>query len=261
MFGPSNEFITVIVPVFNEGAKIVDNLDLLISEIENSFNRFEILVVSDGSTDETNVKVFQFKVPGLRLVAIDKNQGKGAAVRRGLMEAKGDYIFFIDGGMELHPKELRIFFGLMHLYEADIVVGSKRHPQSKIEYPWFRKLLSYLYQRLIKKLFNVNVTDTQVGMKLFRRDVIRSVLPMLKIDRYGFDLEILSLAALMGYDNVLEAPVQLDYFSKNRRNIVLELFHVFRIGMSLVRETFQLYGRIRRVRKEMLAHKEQLQAN
>ena len=252
MAGSSNELITVIVPVFNEGVRIIENLDLLISEIEGHFRKFEILVVSDGSTDETNYKVFQFKYPGLRLLMTDKNLGKGAAIRKGFMEAQGDYIFFIDGGMELHPKELPVFFGLMNLYKADIVVASKRHPQSKVFYPWYRKILSACFQMLIRQLFNVDITDTQVGMKLFRREVITAVAPMLKTDRYGFDLEVLSLASMLGYNKVLEAPVQLDYFAKNHRSIFSEMWHVFRVGMSLLFDTYRLHRRIRILRREVV---------
>jgi glycosyltransferase involved in cell wall biosynthesis len=251
MAKPAEQLISVIVPVFNEGDRIVDNLELLISEIEDHFTQFEILVISDGSTDETNAKVFQFKYPGLRLIPFVRNQGKGAAIRKGFEEAKGDFIFFIDGGMELHPKELRIFFGLMSLYEADIVLGSKRHPQSKIYYPAFRRFLSRVYQKIIKTLFKVDVTDTQVGMKLFRREVVQSVLPFLKVDRYGFDLEILSLASLFGFKKMLEAPVQMDYFSKNPRPFVLELVHVFKVGLSLLKDTLKLYLRIREIRSHL----------
>lgn len=246
----TDQLISVIVPVFNEGARIVDNLELLISEIEEYFTRFEILVISDGSTDDTNSKVFQFKYPGLRLIPFVKNQGKGAAIRKGFDQAKGDFIFFIDGGMELHPKELRIFFGLMRLYNADIVLGSKRHPQSKVHYPGFRRLLSWIYQKMIKAMFHVDVTDTQVGMKLFRRDVAQAVLPFLQVDRYGFDLEILSLASMMGFNKMLEAPIQMDYFSKNQRALPLELMHVFKVGLSLMKDTIALYFRIREIRKQ-----------
>lgn len=251
MFTQSDQLISVIVPVFNEGARIQDNLELLIDEIEDHFARFEILVISDGSTDDTNSKVFQFKYPGLRLIPFVKNQGKGAAVRKGFEQAQGDYIFFIDGGMELHPKELKIFFGLMRLYEADIVIGSKRHPQSKIYYPLLRRILSRIYQKLIKTLFKVDVTDTQVGMKLFRKEVVESVLPFLQVNRYGFDLEILSLASLFGYRKMLEAPITMEYFSKNRRAFPLELIHIFKVGSSLMKDTLSLYFRIRGIKAHM----------
>jgi glycosyltransferase involved in cell wall biosynthesis len=240
--------VSVIVPVFNEATRIIDNLDLLISEIEDVFENFEILVVSDGSKDGTNYRVFQFQYPGMRLLVNGENMGKGAAVRRGFQEAKGEYIFFIDGGMELHPKELRIFAGIMELYDADMVIGSKRHPQSQVEYPWFRQLLSYIYQLIIRRLFDVNVTDTQVGIKLFRRRVIDAIVDDLKINRYGFDLEILSLAAFRGYKNILEAPIRMDYFAKNRRSLRFELWHVFRVGLSLMNDTWKLYKRIQKLK-------------
>jgi glycosyltransferase involved in cell wall biosynthesis len=245
----SNSLISVIVPVFNEAPNIIDNLRLLIAEIEEYFPQFEILIVSDGSTDDTNLRVARFHDPHVRLVAMERNKGKGHAVRAGFREAQGDYIFFIDGGMELHPSEIRIFLGLMALYEADIVIGSKRHPQSQVYYPWFRKILSWLFQRVVHVLFDVDVTDTQVGLKLFRRDVITAVLPDLRIDRYGFDLELLTLAKLKGFGRMLEAPIRLDYFLRNRRAGPVEFAHVFRIGLTLAADTLKLYGRVRAIKR------------
>jgi glycosyltransferase involved in cell wall biosynthesis len=246
----SNSFLSIIVPVFNEEHKIIDNLDLLIGEIEEYFTKFEILVVSDGSTDETNLRVFSFRHPDVKLIVVEKNKGKGHAVRTGFSRAKGDFILFIDGGMELHPREIKIFVGLMSLYEADIVIGSKRHPQSDVEYPWYRKFLSYIYQVLVRFLFSVDVTDTQVGIKLFRREVIDAILPNLRIDRYGFDLEILSLAKIYGYGKMLEAPVRLDYFGQGKRFLLKDLAHVFRIGLNLLGDTWNLYRRLSRIRKQ-----------
>lgn len=236
--------------MFNEANNIVDNLDLLINEIEEYVPRFEILVVSDGSTDETNLKVFSFRHPNVKLVVVGENLGKGNAVRTGFKRAEGDYILFIDGGMELHPREIKIFIGLMALYQADIVIGSKRHPQSNVVYPWYRKFLSYCFQILIHQLFRIDVTDTQVGLKLFRKPVIDAILPHLRIDRYGFDLEILCLAKAFGFGTMLEAPVRLDYFSRNQRFIATDLAHVLRVGLSLIRDTFKLARRLRQLERE-----------
>jgi glycosyltransferase involved in cell wall biosynthesis len=244
-----DSLISVIVPVFNEATNIVGNLRLLIGEVGACVPRFEVLIVSDGSTDETNARVSAFDDARVRLVAIPYNMGKGHAVRTGLREARGDYLFLIDGGMELHPSEIRIFLGLMSLYDADIVIGSKRHPQSQVHYPWFRKLLSWIFQRLVHFLFDIDVTDTQVGLKLFRRDVITAVLPELRIDRYGFDLEMLTLAKARGFSRMLEAPIRMDYFLKNQRALPLEVIHVFRIGLTLVGDTFRLYGRMREIKR------------
>ena len=239
--------LSIIVPVFNEAAHIAANLDLLVSELEVDFPHFEVLVVSDGSTDGTNAKVFAFRDERIQLLISPKNSGKGHAVRRGFQRAMGDYVLFIDGGMELHPKSIRILLSLMNETGADIVVGSKRHPDSKVHYPWYRRLLSRIYQSWIKFLFDVDITDTQVGLKLFRKSVITAVLPDLRIDRYGFDLEILTLARYRGFSKVVEAPVQMDYFLRNRRALPLELAHIFKVGLSLVGDTLKLHRRIRRM--------------
>ena len=246
----SHAVVSVVVPVFNEAAKIIDNLDLLISEIEDHFLQFEIIVVSDGSTDGTNLTLARFQDPNVRFKIVSQNQGKGHAVREGFKEARGDYIFFIDGGMELHPKELKIFIGLMSLYNADIVIGSKRHPQSRVFYPWYRRFLSALFQKLIHLLFKIDVSDTQVGIKLFKRQVLQDVLPHLEINRYGFDLEILSLANMFGHTEILEAPIRLDYFVQSR-NIVRDLTHVVKVGTSLLVDTIKLYFKLKKLRSQL----------
>lgn len=242
--------VSIVVPVFNEADNIVSNLDLLISEIEDVLPQFEIIVVSDGSTDETNLKVVSFRHPGIQLVATPENKGKGHAVRTGFQKAKGHYILFIDGGMELHPQEIRIFVGLINLYKADIVIGSKRHPQSRVDYPWYRKFLSFLFQLIVRSLFNIDVTDTQVGIKIFRRPVLEAILPHLEINRYGFDLELLSLAKVFGFGHILEAPVRLDYFNTNSRPVTQDILHVIRVGFSLLNDTWLLYLRMKELKKQ-----------
>ncbi len=236
--------LSVVVPVFNEAENIVKNLDFLISEVEPYFLNYEILVVNDGSTDATTQVLQGYSRPKVRIINIPQNRGKGNAVREGFRQASGDYILFIDGGMELHPREIRVFLVLMALYNADVVLGSKRHPQSKVDYPALRRFLSLIYQKLVKRLFGLDVTDTQVGIKLFRREVIQAILPSLRIDRYGFDLEILALAKNKGFDVFLEAPIQLDYFDFNSRSGPRELLHILKVGYTVLQDTFRLYRRL-----------------
>lgn len=242
--------ISIVVPVFNEANSIKNNIQLLIDQIKDHFEDFEIIIVSDGSTDNTINELMSLKTNNLQVIELTKNVGKGAAIRKGFSVATGDFLFFVDGGMEIHPKELRIFIGLMLLYKVDIVVGSKRHPQSQIKYPLYRRFLSWIFQILVRGAFDINVTDSQVGMKLFRKDVIMSILPFLEIDRYGFDLELLILSRILGYDQILEAPVRLDYFMKNKKNMFFDLIHVIKVGRSLLSDTIKLFIKVRKIKNE-----------
>ena len=246
----TTDLLSVVVPVFNEDAHIVANLERLIAEVEPAFARYEIIVVSDGSTDGTAERLKAFAHRTVHAVFIEKNSGKGSAVRAGFAKATGRYLLFIDGGMEIHPREVRVFVGLMGVYDADVILGSKRHPQSRVAYPWYRAALSWCFQRLVRRLFALDVTDTQVGIKLFRREVIDAILPLLEINRYGFDLEMLTLAKLKGFDRMIEAPIRLDYFDRGDRLVIADLWHVLRVGLSLVGDTYRLWRRIRRLRRE-----------
>ena len=92
---------------------------------------------------------------------------------------------------------------------ADVMIGSKRHPASKVEYPWQRKIVSVIYQLLVRILFGLKVRDTQVGIKFFRRQVLEKVMPRLVVKAFAFDIEILSVAKMLGYNRIFEAPVEL----------------------------------------------------
>lgn len=237
--------ISVVVPVFNEAPRIRANLEMLVAELEPNFRSYEILVVSDGSTDGTEREISAMDHPFIRLLALPDNTGKGHAVRCGLREARGDYVFFIDGDMELHPRELRIFMGLMALYDVDAVIGSKRHPQSQVYYPWYRRALSAGFQQLVRAAFDIHITDTQVGMKLFKRQLVQAVVDELRIDRYGFDLELLVLAKRHGFTKVLEAPITLEYRLGGEKGSVADLVHVLRVGTSILGDTVRLRQRLK----------------
>jgi hypothetical protein len=113
--------------------------------------------------------------------------------------------------MELDPANIKGFIELMQTSGCDAVIGSKRHPMSKVAYPKFRRLQSAVYQLLVRLLFNLNVRDTQTGLKLFRRQVLADAVPLLAIKKFAFDLELLVVARQLGYRKVCEAPIVLDY--------------------------------------------------
>ena len=144
-------------------------------------------------------------------MAYERNLGKGYALRTGSAVARGKYVAWVDSDMDLDPAGLWDFLELARKRDLDAVVGSKRHPDSVVSYPTRRRLYSWLYQQLVRALFRLDVRDTQVGMKLFRREVLEEVMPVVLVKRYAFDLEILAVARSFGFVRIAEAPIRLDY--------------------------------------------------
>ncbi|KXK09384.1 MAG: Undecaprenyl-phosphate mannosyltransferase [Microgenomates bacterium OLB23] len=126
-------------------------------------------------------------------------------------KARGDYVVFIDAGLEIDPNGISMLLEHMEWYDADIIVGSKRHPASQVHYNWSRKILSYGYYYIVKLLFGLNIKDTQAGIKIYRKQVLRAVLPRLVEKRFAGDLEILVVAKKYGFTRIYEAPIKLDY--------------------------------------------------
>src|SRR3989344_17206 len=151
------------------------------------------------------------KIPKVKVLAYNKNQGKSYAIRLGMREAKGDYVMFLDAGCRFDPNGISMLLEHMEWYNADIIVGSKRHPASQVNYPLMRKVLSYGYYYIVKFLFGINVKDTQAGIKIYKKKVLQRVLPRLLEKKFAGDLEILVVAQLFGFKRIYEAPIKLDY--------------------------------------------------
>jgi glycosyltransferase involved in cell wall biosynthesis len=147
------------------------------------------------------------------------NIGKGFALSCGVDQSVGELVTFIDADMELDPANIKGFINLMEARNCDAVIGSKRHPDSKVAYPRFRRFQSGIYQLLVRILFNLDVRDSQTGLKLFRRQVLREALPLLAIKQFAFDLELLIVARQLGYRNIVEAPISLDYQFESTVNL------------------------------------------
>lgn len=202
--------LSVVLPCHNAGAGLRLVLGDLLEELE-FVDSYEIIVVSDGSTDDTVRIAEEFSSDDLRVLHYPTRGGKGYALQVGLTEARGRYVAFVDADGDIGPEAIRPFLTIMKLYEPDIVLGSKRHPLSEVYYPPMRRLMSWTYHWLARLLFRVKVRDTQTGLKLVRRDVLAAVLPRLFEKRYAFDLELLVAARSLGYKRVFEAPIRINY--------------------------------------------------
>lgn len=172
---------------------------------------YEIIVVIDGYLDRSMERAKKVRSKKIHVIGYKPNYGKGFAVRFGMAQAKGDIVAFIDSGMDLNPNGISMLLEHFEWYNADIIVGSKLHPVSKVNYPWQRKILSFGYRVIVKLLFGLSIRDTQVGMKFFRRKVLDDVLPRLLVKTYAFDIEMLSVAYRLGYRRIYEAPIELEF--------------------------------------------------
>jgi glycosyltransferase involved in cell wall biosynthesis len=140
-----------------------------------------------------------------------QNQGKGFAVAFGVAQARGKLVGWLDSDLDIDPVAIVDAVRCFERAEIDAAIGSKRHADSQVSYPMIRRLYSWAYQQLVRTLFRLDVRDTQVGAKVFRREMLTTVTPLLLVKRYAFDLEVLAVGAEFGFDRITEVPVSLNY--------------------------------------------------
>ena len=200
--------VSVVIPAYNEAARIERCVHEVHETMTASGAAFEIVVVDDGSYDETLTlaRLAAEKLPEVRVVGYPENLGKGYALVEGARDARGDLVLFVDADLEVHPRQLALLYGVLIGLDADVVIGSKLHPSSTIDYPLKRRILSAGYYLFVRLLFRLPVRDTQTGLKLYKAEVLRRVAGRLLVKRFAFDLEALANAHRLGY-RIAEAPV------------------------------------------------------
>lgn len=203
------KLLSLVVPTYRQERSIVGNVRELEDTLESLQIPFEIIVVVDGYIDKSYELLKKISSKRIRILGYEKNHGKGHAVRYGMLQAKGEVIGFIDAGMDIDPTGISMLLNHMIWYDADIIVGSKLHPVSQVEYPPFRKLLSWGYRSITRTLFGLRVRDTQVGIKLYKREVVEKVFPKLLVKQFAFDVETLAVAYAIGFKRIYDAPVRL----------------------------------------------------
>ena len=180
--------LTVVMPCYNEGIRIYRNIIELVTQLERFCDSFRIIVVNDGSSDETESEIQRAQSVDKRVAMISypDNKGKGYAVRRGMLASKSEYTAFLDADLELPPHLLEGF-----LKEAEAGTDI-------VEYPFLRKVMSHGYFLFLKALFGLNLKDTQTGIKLFKTEKIRPVLKSMRNGGFSFDIELLAISTKMG---------------------------------------------------------------
>ncbi len=207
------QFLSLIIPSYKQEKTIIKDLKKILKVIKNLPYKSEIIVIIDGYIDRTKEKIKKAHLRKVRCIGYKHNHGKGYAVRYGMAHAKGDIIAFLDAGMDLSPEGLEALLDIFILDNADIVIGSKLHPNSEVTYPIQRKILSWGYRTFVKVFFGLSIKDTQVGLKVYKRKVLEKVLPRLLVKRYAFDIEILAVSHYLGFTRIYEAPIKLSFNS------------------------------------------------
>ena len=166
--------LSVIMPVYGLSAVIEQNIETVCGLLRGQIP-FEVVPVDDGSPDGSAEAIRRATAADpehVRPVFVKVNAGKGNALKRGFAASRGSHILLLDGDLDLAPTRITTFFDVMADKRASIVIGSKRHPDSIIDYPWHRRLASEVYFTIVRLLVGLPISDTQTGMKLFTREAL-----------------------------------------------------------------------------------------
>lgn len=228
MNAPPGTGLSVVVPAYNEAARLPRTLTEILGILAPSGREFEILVVNDGSTDGTAGVVRQFGEVDhrVKLIDLERNRGKGAAVRAGVGQSVGERVLFADADGSTP------FVELVKLEQAlagdcDVAIGTRasRETPQQVKALWYRKLIGNIFNGIVGLLVVKGFTDTQCGFKMFRGSVARDVFPRLRLDGFSFDVELLAVARTLGY-KVEEVAIDWAECPGSKVNLAVDSFRM-----------------------------------
>jgi glycosyltransferase involved in cell wall biosynthesis len=185
-------------------------------------NWYEIIVVNDGSKDDTrNVMNNICSIDeSIRLISYGTNMGKGYAIKQGVLHSRGKFVMFLDGDGEISTEVLSKY--LEQLKHADMVIASKYHPESVVKVPISRKFFSKCFHLFVKALLGVKVSDTQVGLKIGDGEKFRKIFEKVLVKRYAFDAEMLAIAEILRL-RIVELPVKIDLDKSFKKKEIMKM--------------------------------------
>jgi len=227
--------ISFVIPAYNESNRIRPTLDEMLRYSRERNLDVEIIVVNDGSADDTAEIIREYAKfhPQVRLVENPGNHGKGYSVRNGMLHAHGDICLFTDADLSSPITEAQHLFDAIAA-GADIAIGSRwlRAELQTERQPLYRQLLGRIFNLVLRIVLGLNFADTQCGFKIFRREAVQKIFPLQRIERWGFDPEILFLARKLGF-TVKEVPVVWAHSEGTR-------LHPFRDGLRMFVEVLHI---------------------
>lgn len=241
-----DKMLSVVVPAYNESARVGSSIERILEFLGRATTNWEVILVDDGSTDLT-VDVAEAAAAGntrFKVIKAPQNEGKGSAVRRGVLAATGDYILFSDADLSTPIEESHKLVGAL-VEGYDVAIGSREHAQSSIDehQPWYRERMGKTFNFLVRILLTNAWRDTQCGFKAFTREAGQALFQMQRVKRFCFDAEILFIALKHGY-RVSESPIHWLNAEGSRVSLIGDplnmIFDLFRIRLN------DMLGRYRR---------------
>jgi len=223
--------LSIVIPAYNEGARIERTLDRVMSCVEQQGWDAEVLVVDDGSVDETAAIIARWMEthPRLHLVKNEGNRGKGYSVRNGLLQAAGDVVMFTDADLSAPMEEAELLLAAI-ADGADVAIGSRWMDKTRqtIHQPLYRRFFGRCFNWVTRTVMGLPFKDTQCGFKAFRRPAAQVIFRLQRIERWGFDPEILFIARKLGYQ-IREVPVTWGHDERSRMSYLKD-------GMKMLEE-------------------------
>lgn len=234
--------ISLVVPMYNESAIIADTARALYKYMsENYGTDFEIIFANDGSRDNCAQIVEQLNLPCVRVVGYDKNQGKGCAVRHGVLASSGEIVLFTDADLAYGLDVIKEGADVLENGKHDLLVASRaKHPEGYEGYTPIRKLASKTYLKVLNLFGGIKVSDAQCGFKGFNGDVGRRIFSHCETNNFAFDLEFILIAQKMGL-KIYELPAKIINHRESKVNIVKD-------ATRMVKEIFKIKKRIKLIK-------------
>jgi dolichyl-phosphate beta-glucosyltransferase len=218
---PAMPEMSVVIPAYNEAVRIVPTLHRILEYLRGRTESFEVLVVDDGSEDDTSGVVRSFEAPEIVLLRLPENRGKGAALRTGVMASQGDKVLVTDADLSTPIEETRRLS--QQLEAADVVIGSRALSTSKTLTPQagYRSLMGKTFNLILRLLGVTGFKDTQCGFKLFSGAAARDLFADLTIEGFAYDVEMLWLAKRRNY-RIVEIGITWAHIDDSRVNPVTD---------------------------------------
>jgi dolichyl-phosphate beta-glucosyltransferase len=201
-------YLSIIIPAYNEEARILPTIQAISQYASDQGFDWELLISDDGSQDRTIELVESLHMANLRVIRARKNEGKGNAVRSGILAARGQYILFADADNSTPPQEMSPLLKILEQGHFDVAIGSRAAiGATEASRPVFRRILSGGLRMIVKYGLRFNISDTQCGFKMYTREAAKRLHTAQTMKGFSFDLEVLYLAAKLDY-KIAEIPVQ-----------------------------------------------------